>query len=93
MKNLSEMEQEDLIKNFDVTKKYTQKQVKVVSEYVNLVGLKKGDNQYSIGQTRLSYKEIADELGAPINNKGKIQIYELYKISCTMFGFFKLIFS
>lgn len=41
----------------------TAKQVKVAAEYVELVGMRKGDNQHSIAETRLPLKDIASQLG------------------------------
>lgn len=54
-----------LATNFGRTKNDPAKQVKVASEYVELVGLKNGERKIDLGETRqaLSQSEIASQLG------------------------------
>jgi len=56
-----------LATNFGRIKNDPAKQRKVAVQYVELCGLRKGDNQYSIGENRrsLTQKEIANNLGIP----------------------------
>lgn len=59
-----------LAANFGRTKNDPVKQRKVALQYVELCGLKKGDNQFSICDNRMSLDEIAKQLGT---NKRSLQ--------------------